>query len=256
MLLPIILGAALGGLFVLPPESSSAQFQPGGQRPGRNHLNRSPRRHTHATPIVLGVLLLGASTACHHPDRATNRRAPITGQDSADPGGPRETLAAYLAAFVFRTPAAMPDSLEWCPHPDPASEGGSDEGWEPDKYIAIANPRVLGIRGPGEDSVRQSQEVVAEVLRLAEVSRGASWWIAQIDITPDTLVWTLARRPSGAWGVCGPALSASGEGAASLPLFLVTEEFARRGEINSARWSRGASWDAVARVADSLRSRP
>jgi hypothetical protein len=149
----------------------------------------------------------------------------------------------------------MPDSLEWCPDPEPAEEGESEEGWEPDMYIAIARPRVLDIRGSGGETGGQSHDVVAEVLRLAQVTRGDSGWVARVDLIPDTLVWTVVRRTSRAWGVCGPARPASAERASGYPRFLVTEEFARRAEINSARWlSPGASWDALARLADSLLS--
>jgi hypothetical protein len=99
---------------------------------------------------------------------------------------------------------------------------------------------------------------MAEVIRLAEVTRGGPGeWVARMDAIPDTLVWTVVRRTSGAWSVCGPALPAGAERESSDPLFLVTEEFARRGEINGARWlSRGVSWDAVARLADSLNATP
>jgi hypothetical protein len=147
----------------------------------------------------------------------------------------------------------MPDSLEWCPDPGPTE---SDEGWEPDTYIAIARPRVLGIRGSGEEAGGESHDVAAEVLRLAVVTRGDSGWVARVTVIPDTLVWTVVRRTSEAWGVCGPAMPASEEATGVLP-FLVTEEFVRRGEINAARWlSPGASWDALAQLADSLRPTP
>jgi hypothetical protein len=235
---------------------------------------------TVASRMVLCAFLLGVGVTCDRPGRSTNNpvtHAPIAAVDSAAPPlntptstapavapssvsppgleptrGPRETLAAYLAGSVFRRPAVVPDSLEWCPDPGPDSE--VDEGWEPDMYIAIARPRVLGIRPSGEDPSGQGHDVVAEVLRLAHVTRGDSGWVAHVEITPDTLVWRVLRRRSGAWAVCGPALPASAEGLSGVPGFLVTEEFARRGEINGARWlPRGASWDAVARLADSVR---
>ena len=237
----------------------------------RGDLIHSLPASIYATPIVLCALLLGVSIACDRPgpstkgvgtqpiDTSVTTAPPVASSPVSLRGvertiGPRETLVAYLAGSVFRGAAAVPDSLHWCPDPGPDRE--TDEGWEPDKYIAIAQPRVLGIRGSGEETGGQQHEVVAEVIQLAEVTRGDSGgWVAQIDVIPDTLVWTVQRRPSGTWAVCGPAWRASTESPSGTPLFLVTEEFARRGEINSARWlSAGASWDALARLADSLRS--
>lgn len=208
---------------------------------------------THAPIAALDSAAPPVDTSASAPPPVASRSvSPPAGERATGPG---ETLAAYLAGSVFRGAAVVPDSLEWCPDPGPDRE--VDEGWEPDEYIAIARPRVLGIRGSGEETGGQSHDIVAEVILLADVTRGDSGrWIARVKVLPDTLVWTVLRRPSGAWGVCGPAQRASAE-RESYPLFLVTEESARRGEINSARWlSHGASWDAVARLADSLRSAP
>jgi hypothetical protein len=149
----------------------------------------------------------------------------------------------------------LPDSLEWCPEPDPQEE--FQEGWEPDTYIAIAQPRVLGFYGSEVDTTSEFRYVVAEVLRLAMVNRDGGGWVASVDVKPDTLIWLVVRRPSGAWAVCGPARPASDGPESGALYFLVTEEFAHRGEINGAEWRpREASWDALARLADTLHHTP
>lgn len=238
------------------------------------------RHFVHPLSILLCALICGAGAACDQPGPSKNGavlRAQTVARDSAGPrvdtpttsvpilasprrvegiAGPRETLAAYLAASVFRTPVILSVSLTGCGDPVTVGEGESDEGFEPDGYIAIARPRVLGIRGGRAEPSEDSYAVEAEVIVLAKVTRDASGWVARISASTDTLVWTVVRRTAGGWSVCGPAQSAS-ENRGGLPLFLVTEQFARRGEISSARWpSPGTTWDAVARLADSLRAAP
>ena len=161
----------------------------------------------------------------------------------------RETLAAYLAGAVYLAPDVANDSLEWCPPPAPDAE--VDEGWEPDEYIAIERPRVLDIRGKDADSSATSVDVMAEFVRLVDVTRGDSGWVARVSTVTDTLKWSLLRRPSGAWAVCGPGWDNFGGGS-----FLVNEAFARRGEINTPQWlPAGGSWELLARIADSVRAR-
>jgi hypothetical protein len=165
------------------------------------------------------------------------------------PLGASETLAAYLAGSVYRAPAAAGDSLEWCPPPVPDAE--VDEGWEPDEYIAIERPRVLGVHANDVDASATSVDVMAEFVRLVDVTRGDSGWVARAGPVTDTLKWSLVRRPSGAWAVCGPGWDNFGGGS-----FLVNEEFARRGEINTPQWlPAGGSWEMLARIADSVRAR-
>jgi hypothetical protein len=181
--------------------------------------------------------------------------APLTIDTTTPTRGADEALALYLAGSVYRHPVPIPDGLEWCPPPGPRAEDESDEGWEPDQYIAIERPRVLGIRVAPGDTSDDRRDIVAEVVRVARVGRGDGGWVAEPEVRPDTLVWTVMRRPTGGWGVCGPATKATGGSAAMFPMFLVTDRFAEIGEINSARWEpAGASWATVARIADSLRA--
>jgi hypothetical protein len=222
--------------------------------------------------VVLCAFFLGASLACDRPsqskrattaDRAArpdsvtplvDTQATIVppGRSSpASPRGPLETLGTYLAGSVFRRPTVLPDSLDWCPEPDPTAE--NQEGWEPDTWIAIAQPRVLGFAWSPVDTSGQSRYVAAEVLRLAMIYRSGGGWVASVDVKPDTLVWTMLRRPSGAWAVCGPAAPLRAGPESGELYFLTTEEFAHRGEINGARWQPPeASWDGLARLADTL----
>jgi hypothetical protein len=119
-------------------------------------------------------------------------------------------------------------------------------------YIAIARPRVLDFAESPVDTTGENRHVRAEVLRLAMIDRGEGGWLASVGVKLDTLVWLVVRRPSGGWAVCGPAQPASAPDAGEL-YFLVTEEFAHRGEINGASWRPpDASWDALAHLADTL----
>ena len=133
--------------------------------------------------------------------------------------------------------------------PFDTSEDGVDEGWEPDNYVGLVLPRVLGVSTVTADTTGHSATGHAEVMRVAEIYRDSLGWAGKLEQRLDTLTFAIQRGPTG-WAVCGPAT----KGADSLAemTFVITYEDAKRTEVNGARWlPAGTTWQDVASHADS-----
>jgi hypothetical protein len=173
--------------------------------------------------------------------------APIPSAAAADPTA---TLTRYLAFASFRGAPAGPDSLVECPPFPPAGEGGSDEGWEPDNYVGIVLPTVLGISPIHEDSTGTWATGRAAVTRVVTIGRDEIGWAGTTMRKRDTLMFMLRRAPAG-WAVCGPAFRSLAANDSGFAEFIATYEDAVRTEINGAHWPRGVTLESVARHADS-----
>jgi hypothetical protein len=164
---------------------------------------------------------------------------------------PTATLTRYLAFVSFRGAPAGSDSLADCPPFPPAGEGESDEGWEPDNYVGIVLPTVLGTSLTREDSTGTSATGRAAVTRVVVFGRDAQGWAGTTVQQRDTLMFTLRRSPAG-WTVCGPAITSRAAHDSAFAEFIVTYDDAVRTEINRAHWPQGTTPESVARHADSV----
>jgi hypothetical protein len=129
-----------------------------------------------------------------------------------------------------------------CPPPE-------GEGWEPDNYVGIVLPTVLGTSLNREDTTGTTAYGRAAVTRVVVYGRDAHGWAGTMVQRRDTLMFTLQREPAG-WTVCSPALKSLAE--SGFAEFIVTYGDAVRTEINHAHWLQGTRPESVARHADSV----
>ena len=164
---------------------------------------------------------------------------------------PAAALTRYLAYASYRGAPSGVDSLSDCP-PFDSSAGGVEEGWEPDDYVGLVLPRVLGASMNKADATGRSATGRAEVVRVAEIQRDAGGWAGTLERRLDTLTFALQRGTSG-WAVCGPATKARSDSLPGEMTFIITHESALRTEVNDAHWlPAGTTWEMVASHADSV----
>jgi hypothetical protein len=207
-------------------------------------------------PLLLVTLMLGAGCRKDAPAPADSARAvSVAVADSShaapEPPPPSPTAAAadptaaltrFLAFNSFRGAPAGPDSLAECPPPE-------GEGWEPDNYLGIVLPTVLGTSLVREDTSGTSATGRAAVTRVVVVDRDSLGWAGRTVLRRDTLIFPLLRAPAG-WTVCGPAKT-QGENYGFFE-FVVTYADMVRTEINQAHWPQGTTPVSVAQHADSV----
>jgi hypothetical protein len=182
-----------------------------------------------AAPVVLSAA-----------PRAVVAPAPPLPSVAAAAADPAAALTRYLAFESFRGAPAGSDSLAECPAPE-------GEGWEPDNYVGIVQPIVLGASLVREDTTGTTATGRAAVTRVVVFARGAEHWVGTPMQRRDTLTFPLRREPAG-WTVCGPAWKSD----PGWVEFVVTYDDAVRTEINGARWPGGMTVESVARHADSV----
>jgi hypothetical protein len=202
----------------------------------------APVDSSHVAAVVLEAAPEGMALPAL-PPLATPPGPPVPSAAAAATN-PTATLTRYLAFASFRGAPAGPDSLVECPPPE-------GEGWEPDNYVGIVLPTVLGTSLMREDSTGMSATGRAAVTRVVVYGRGSQSWEGRLVQKRDTLNFTLLRTPAG-WAVCGPAYQSPPGVEMNFAEFVVTYEDAVRTEINRAHWLQGTRPESVARHADSV----
>lgn len=239
----------------------------GGGRPVSDAMRSSPPGRRLA--LLVALLLTACDSPSPRPDSvqagtssttapATVRPAPpaavVSSLDSTATD-PAAALARYLAYSDFGGAFGEEDGLPACPPPARAEEGESDEGWEPDAYVGIAQPVVLGVAPFPGDTSSTRRLGRAAVVRVARIGRDSAGWVGRLESVPDTLVFTL-ERAAGGWTVCGPAARSADALAKGFFEFVTTYERARATELVETRWMpAGTTWEDVARHARAMSRR-